>query len=64
MDVGERPRISMTTAETMNRMIATKKMILAKSTATAATPPKPNSAATSAMMRNVMAQPSMKYSSN
>src|SRR5262249_59407419 len=57
--VGERPRMRATTAEITNRMIATKKMIVAISTAKPAIPPKPSTAAISAMIRNVKAQPSM-----
>src|SRR6185437_7213082 len=40
-------------------MIATKKMIFAISTANPAMPPNPNTAAISATIRNVKAQPSM-----
>src|SRR5262249_17746039 len=57
--VGERPRMRATTAEITNRMIATKKMIFAISTAKPAIPPKPSTAAISATTRNVKAQPSM-----
>src|SRR5262249_41244947 len=57
--VGERPRMRATTAEITNRMIATKKMIFAISTAKPAIPPKPSTAAISAIIRNVKAQPSM-----
>ena len=47
------------TAEMANRTIATKKISFAISTAVPAMPPKPKTAATSAMMRKVIAQPSM-----
>src|SRR5262249_21836560 len=57
--VGERPRMRATTAEITNRMIATKKMIFAISTAKPAIPQKRSTAAISAMIRNVKAQPSM-----
>jgi hypothetical protein len=43
-------------------MIATKKMIRAISTAKAAIPPNPSTAATSATMRKVMAQPNRMHS--
>src|SRR5262245_2050496 len=46
-------------AEITNRMIATKKMILAISTANPAMPPKPSTAAIKATIRNVRAPPSM-----
>src|SRR5262245_40837785 len=48
--VGERPRMRPKTAEITNRMIATKKMIFAISTAKPAIPPKPSTAAISAMI--------------
>src|SRR5262245_61071430 len=47
------------TAEIANRISATKKMILAMSTAKVAMPPKPSTAAINATMRNVRAQPSI-----
>ena len=53
---GERPRIRDTTAAIRNSTIATKKMIFAISIAVPAIPPKPNTAAISAMIRNVTAQ--------
>src|SRR3954451_23918063 len=58
--VGERPRTRPTMAEITNRTIATKKMILAISTAVPATPPNPSTAAISATTRKVSAQPSMR----
>src|SRR5688572_2974201 len=47
------------TAEIANRTIATKKMSFAISTAVPAMPPNPNTAATRATRRKVIAQPSM-----
>src|SRR5258707_5224971 len=61
--VGVRPRTRPTIAEMANRIIATKKINLAASTAKPAIPPKPSTAATKATIRNVTAQPSMTVSS-
>ena len=57
--VGERPRIRPKIAEITNSMIATKKIILAISTANPAMPPNPNTAAINATIKKVKAQPSM-----
>jgi hypothetical protein len=57
--VGERPRIRPKMAEITNSMIATKKMILAISTANPAMPPNPSTAAINATIKKVKAQPSM-----
>jgi hypothetical protein len=46
-------------AEITNRMIATKKMIFAISTANPAMPPNPSTAAIKATIKNVKAHPSM-----
>src|SRR6478736_5511704 len=54
--MGLRPRRRPMTAEMANSTIATKKISFAISTAVPAIPPKPNRAATSAMMRKVTAQ--------
>jgi len=57
--VGERPRIRPKMAEITNSMIATKKIILAISTANPAMPPNPSTAAINATIKKVKAQPSM-----
>jgi low affinity Fe/Cu permease len=57
--VDERPRMRPKMAEITNSMIATKKMILAISTANPAMPPNPKTAAISATIKKVKAQPSM-----
>jgi len=57
--MGLLPRSRPITAEMAKSTMATKKISFAISTAVPAMPPKPNRAATSAMMRKVTAQPSM-----
>jgi hypothetical protein len=52
------------TSESRNSPIARKKMIRAMSTTNVATSPKPNKAATSATIRNVIAQPNMMSGNN
>src|SRR5262245_48155782 len=56
---GARPRAKPITAEIRNSRIATKKMIFAISMAVPAIPPKPSTAATSAMIKKVSAQPNI-----
>src|SRR5262245_9487827 len=61
--VGRPPRINPAITEIANSTIATKNTILAASIATPAIMPKPSSAAISAIIRKVTAQPNMRLSS-
>src|SRR5262245_21354290 len=61
--VGRPPRINPAITEIANSTIATKNTIFAVSMATPAIIPKPSNAAISAIIRNVTAQPNMRFSS-